>query len=218
MFRKTLLLLSLFFALKSMDAQTYPSAVPELQIAYYGEFMFHPGAKVGLSLPFSEWTKERPQQTKRRGKYAIVKQKEFRLGSNLSFYNIPRNHTGYLLNAELTYRRSKFYSFRPEKKGQLEYAIGLGYFRYSLHGTTFRPDGGSFKEINGNGGAFMPSVALSWGGNFRWKDGRNGRYFIKPVLLAEIPFGTGLQLITVVEAGIAIPLDIKGFDIQKNKK
>lgn len=207
--------LIILFLTKNLEAQNYGSPVPEIQVAYYGEFLFHPGAKVGISLPFSTWRTEKPQETKRRGEYAIVKQKELRIGSNLSFYNIVRNHTGYLLNAELTYRRSKFYSFRPEKKGQLEYAIGLGYFRYSLHGTTFKPDGDSFKEINGKGGAFMPSFAIGYGGNFKWKGERNARYYVKPILLAEIPFGYAFQFTTVLEAGIAVPLDIKGFDVNK---
>jgi hypothetical protein len=214
MHKSLFLFLIILFLAKNLEAQKGGSPLPEIQVAYYGEFLFHPGAKVGISLPFWEWRTEKPQSSKRRGDYAIVKQKELRLGSNLSFYNIVRNHTGFLLNAELTYRRSKFYSFRPEKKGQLEFAFGMGYFRYRLHGTTFQPDGESFKEINGNGGAFMPSLSASYGGTFKYQGTHAARYYLKPIMLAEIPFGTALQVTTVLEAGIALPLGIKGFAVK----
>lgn len=215
--KKIVLLFFLSLTSSLAFAQEYGGAVPELQVSYFGEFIFHPGAKVGISLPFSEWTKLRQQQSKRRGEYSIVKQKELRLGGNVGFYNIVRNHTGYFANVDLTWRRSKYYSYRPEKKGQIELGIGLGYFRYRLHGTTFTPNGDSFDEINGNGGAFLPSFLFGYGGTFRYQGERNARYFLRSSFSAEIPFGYAFQFITALEAGIAIPLKIKGFEVQKGK-
>lgn len=215
--RITFLLVLCFFSC-GLYAQNYGGAVPEFQFAYFGEFFFHPGAKAGISFPFTEWSKEKMQETKRRGVYAIVKQKELRVGGNVGFYNIVRNHTGYFSNLELTFRRSKFYSFRPEKKGHLELGLGVGYFRYRLHGTTFKPTEEGFEEIRGNGGAFMPSFSVGYGGTFRWNGERNARYFLKSSAYGEVPFGTALQIITALEAGVSIPLNIKGFEVKQGER
>ena len=76
--QKYILIGLLSFLAEMTLAQSYPEPVPELQVAYFGEFLFHPGAKVGLSLPFYQWRTEKPQSSKRKGDYAIVKQKELR--------------------------------------------------------------------------------------------------------------------------------------------
>lgn len=198
-----------------VSAQLTSNYQPEVQVAYFGETFFRPGAKIGINLPFEEWRKEKPQETRRRGQYAIIKEFQSRIGANVGFYHQVRNHNGYFFNTELTLRRSKFYSFRPEKKGILDFTIGLGYFRYQLLGTTFTPDGDSFREINGNGGAYLPSIGFAWGGTLKWQGGHNARYYVKSNVMAEVPFGTALQFILSAELGVAVPVQLQFFNPKK---
>ena len=63
-----------------------------------------------------------------------------------------------------------------------------------------------FEEINGNGNAFMPTVAVAWGRNLRFVKSIDMRYYIKPTFMFEMPVGIGTHPRFALEIGVASTL------------
>ncbi len=200
------IILLTFLLGKNANAQDSPFQQTEIQVSYFGEFLAHPGMKIGISHPILFGKKEKERKPKYRDPYIWTKHRMIRVGGNLGFYHQVNNHNGYFANAELTYQKVKTKSYDPNRYKSFEVSIGAGYFRYQLIGTTFKTEGDSFKEINGGGNAFMPSISVAWGSNIKWIKSANVRYFVKPVVFFEIPFGTGFQTHAALEVGVAMPL------------
>lgn len=208
MSKKTLTLAWLMlgcYALIAQNGLTLPTKKLEYQLAYFGEFFAHPGVKLGASYPFFQKVKTKEKQKK---KYELVKTKvhQWRVGSNLAFYHQVDNHNGYLWNVELTYRRSKNKSKKSNKWKHFEASYGLGFYHYELLGKTFQTADSGFEEINGNGNAFLQSIAIAWGKNIRLIKAADVRYYFKPTLYLETPAGTGTQARFVMEIGLATSL------------
>ena len=189
-----------------LSAQSLFSQPPEFQLSYFGEFIFHPGVKAGIHFPFSSSTKLKTKQNRKRGRFTKTKFKQLKLGGNIGFYQQKQHLTGYLLNAELTYQRTNNKSFRPNKFSHFEAAIGIGYYRYQLKGTTFTTDGNSFQEKNGNGNALMPSLSVGWGRTLPFIKKTDIRSFVKSSLYLEMAHGTSVLPHYVLEIGFATSL------------
>jgi len=128
---------------------------------------------------------------------------QWKVGSNLAFYNQVNNHNGFLFNVELTYQKIKNKSKKPNKLKYFDASVGLGYFHYELIGKTFQSTENGFEEINGNGNAFMPTIAVAWGRNLRFVKSMDMRYYVKPTFMAETPVGVGTHLRFALEIGLA---------------
>jgi len=198
-----------------LSAQSLFSQPPEFQLSYFGEFMYHPGVKAGIHFPFSSSTKLKTKENRKRGRFTKTKFKQLKLGGNIAFYQQRQHLTGYLANVELTYQRTKNKSFNPNKFKHFEAAIGLGYYRYQLKGTTFSTDGNTFQESNGNGNAFLPSLSVAWGRTIPFIKKTDVRTFIKSSLYFEMPHGIGVLPHYVWEAGFATSLTSKKSNHEK---
>lgn len=204
------LLTLLFFGscLLQITAQSTPDLPPkklEYQIAYFGEFIGHPGMKIGVAYPFAQKLKTKDKQKR---KYTLTKTRihQWKAGANLAFYHQVNNHNGYLFNIELTYQKIRNKSKKPNKFKYFDASIGLGYFHYELSGKTFQATENGFEEINGNGNALMPSLSVAWGKNIRFVKSANVRYYVKPTILLELSAGTGTHTRFALEIGVATTL------------
>ena len=200
-----LVLGSYYLNLTAQSTFQVPAKKLEYQIAYFGEFIGHPGIKLGATYPFAQKLRTKDKQKK---KYLLTKSsiRQWKVGTNLAFYHQINNHNGYLLNVELTYQKIKNKSKKPTKFKYFDASIGLGYFHYELIGKTFQSTESGFQEINGNGNALMPSLAVAWGKNIRFVKSMNMRYYVKPTVLLELPAGTGAHTRFALEIGVASTL------------
>jgi len=179
-----------------------PTKKLEYQIAYFGEFIGHPGFKIGAAYLFAQKLKTKKKEKKH---YTLTKNRihQWKIGSNLAFYNQVNNHNGYLFNIELTYQKIRNKSKKPNKFNYFDASVGLGYFHYELIGKTFQATENGFEEIKGNGNALMPSFAVAWGKNIQFVKSVDMRYYIKPTILVELPAGTGTHTRFALEVGLA---------------
>lgn len=193
---------SYFLNLTAQSSLQLPTKKIEYQIAYFGEFIGHPGIKLGATYPIFQKLKAK---NKEKRKYTLTKTKiqQWKVGTNLAFYNQVNNHNGYLFNVELTYQKIKNKSKKPNKFTYFDASIGLGYFHYELIGKTFQPTENGFEEINGNGNALMPSLAVAWGRNIQFVKSMDMRYYVKPTILVETPAGTSAHVRFALEIGLA---------------
>lgn len=179
---------------------------PEFRIAYFGDYLARPGAKLGVAYAFAQKTKEKSKPLNREENYILTKIHRLEIGGSFTFYHHPGDHNGYLFNAELLWHRIRNRSYKTRYR-HFEAGIGLGYFRYQLLGTTFEPNGdGSFKEKNGGGNAFMPSLFAAWGMNLRFIKATDVRCYVKPLVMFEIPYGAGARGHFAFEAGLSSSL------------
>lgn len=202
-------LITFFSFLSSIHAQSFLSNTPEFQVSYFGELFVHPGAKIGIHFPFYEKNKLKYRNRKRKGDFTLTKNRKLKLGSNLAFYRQGKNHKGYLSNIELTFHNTRNRSYKPDKYRHFEASVGMGYFRYALSGTTFTPDGDSFKDIKGNGNALMPSISIGTGKSLKFIKSIDVRYFVKGSNYFEIPHGLGKLKHFALEIGFASTLTSK---------
>lgn len=194
---------SLFLKTYAQSSLDLPPKKLEYQVAYFGEFFAHPGLKIGANYPFFQKIRTKEKRNK---DFVITKIHQWKVGSNLAFYHQQNNHNGFLWNAELTYQLIKNKSKKPNKFKYFETSLGLGFYHYELIGKTFQSTENGFEEINGNGNAFMPSLAVAWGKNIRLIKSADVRYYVKPTLYLETPAGTGAQPRFVFEIGLATSL------------
>ena len=177
----------------------------EVEVSYFGEMMWHPGAQIGVNFPYTERSVAREKENKKRGSYFVERKRQFIFGGNISAYVQPDNHLGLLTNAEFGYRSLKTKSFKPEKIKFWEVDLGLGFYHYDLAGRTFISTESGFEEIRGNGKAFMPSLSLATGRSLRISSLRV-LWFNKITAAWEIPFNIGSQYHFIFQSGFAIPL------------
>lgn len=196
---------SYFLNVTAQSALQLPAKKLEYQIAYFGEFIAHPGIKLGVTYPIFQKSKIKDKEKK---KYTLTKTKikQWKIGSNLAFYHQVKNHNGILFNVELTYQKIKNKSKKPNKQQYFDASIGLGYFHYELIGKTFQSTENGFEEINGNGNAFMPTVAVAWGRNLEFVKRMDMRYYVKPTVMLETPAGTSAHVRFALEIGVASTL------------
>ncbi|MEM8892216.1 MAG: hypothetical protein AAGD28_29825, partial [Bacteroidota bacterium] len=177
----------------------------EIEVSYFGEMMWHPGAQIGVNFPYTERSVAREKESKKRGTYFVERKRQFIFGGNIAAYVQPDNHFGLLSNAEFGYRSLKTKSFKPEKIKFWEVDLGLGFYHYDLAGRTFISSESGFEEIKGNGNAFMPSLSFSTGRSLKISSLRL-LWFNKLTAAWEIPFNIGSQYHFIFQSGFAIPL------------
>ncbi|MEL6253899.1 MAG: hypothetical protein AAFR87_17960 [Bacteroidota bacterium] len=189
-------------------AQVEPAgewASMEIEVSYFGEMMWHPGAQIGVNFPYTERSIAREKKNKKRGTYFVERKRQFILGGNVAAYSQPNNHFGLLTNAEFGYRSLKSKSFKAEKIKFWEVDLGLGFYHYELAGSTFIKTESGFEEIKGNGNAFMPSLSIATGRSLRLSSLKI-LWFNKISAAWEIPFNIGSQYHFIFQSGFAIPL------------
>ena len=114
--KKILILsLALIFGLE-LKAQEPTRQFP-LAISYFSHTLYQPGAKLGTSWTFRSWPAEGS---------ADQKQKSLYLSPQLGYYALPNDHSNWLINVELGYRRLKL-----DKRRFVAFSFGLGYFHRS---------------------------------------------------------------------------------------
>jgi len=207
LFFTLIFLMTLQWSLIAQSPLELPSKKLEYQFGYFGEFFAHPGVKIGAAYPFAQKLKTKERHSKKY-KETVLKTKihQWKVGGNFAFYHQVNNHNGWLFNAELTYQKIKNKSCKPNKLKYFDVSIGLGYFHYDLVGKTFQSTENGFEEINGNGNAFMPTVAVAWGRNLRFVKSVDMRYYIKPTFMFEMPVGIGVHPRFALEIGVASTL------------
>ena len=197
-----LLLFCISFSVLAQSDIDLPTKKLEYQFSYFGEFIAHPGVKLGVNYPIWQKAKSKDRQKKN---YLLTKTKikQWKIGTNAAFYHQVNNHNGYLWNVELTYQTIKTKSKKPNKLKYFDASFGLGYYHYELIGKTFQSTENDFEEINGNGNALMPTLAVAWGRNIRFMKETDVRYYVKPTLLFEMPAGTSFHTRFALEIGLA---------------
>jgi len=123
-----------------------PTRRPELSVAYFGEFLLHPGVLVGMSVPLA-------------GKGTGAVHHTVVVAGNAAGYVHIRNHTGVLVDAEVGIRLTSRSRFR------FEGFAGLGYLHTFLDGPVYAVDDDGVDRVVDRGRpSFMPtaSVGVGW--------------------------------------------------------
>jgi hypothetical protein len=166
-----------------------------LNISYFGEFVTHPGIKLGAEYPLALRVKEKI------GSKGKQKRREHLLftGGNLGFYRHKRNHFGAFLNAELGYRKTRTKGFKTEG------AIGIGYFRTFLDGRTYEvKDNGEVETIKLAGrNKLMYSFSFGIGKDLYQKYQVPISWIVKPTLFVETPYNNGFLPHFALELGVS---------------
>ncbi|MEM8892476.1 MAG: hypothetical protein AAGD28_31135, partial [Bacteroidota bacterium] len=58
----------------NLQAQVEPAgewASMEIEVSYFGEMMWHPGAQIGVNFPYTERSVAREKESKKRGTYFV---------------------------------------------------------------------------------------------------------------------------------------------------
>ncbi len=181
-----------------------------LKAGYFGEFLVHPGVKVGLEYTLWRKDKQKIRYWKRKDKeYAKSRTRTIFMAGNTAAYYHPNNHTGTFLNFEVGYRKYKNKNKKSSRAHRIKFkeiAVGYGYYRYFLHGTTLKWNGDDFVRTLGTQGAFMPYFGFGWGRDFSLKGKQTHSWHVRPVIFLEIPYGTLGLLHYAIEMGWSFPL------------
>ncbi len=170
-------------------------AFAQIDFSYLGHLGTHPGAKIGIQVPYKKTNIEK--QRKRRVK---IKYKEKLLTLDAGFYHLPNTHTGTFIQAGWGYRRTKQRGFK------LETFFNTGYWKVYNAGTTF--------EVSNNG--FVSEVEraargywlLGWSWGFGrdlsiYKD-RPFAWHIRPGISLQLPYNTTVNVLPMLEAGVTV--------------
>lgn len=182
--RKPATILFIFLILQSafgQEAQKAERIVP-VSFSYYGELIFHPGAKVSVEFPL--WSKTKTKELKNRSK---TKQRSVLLIPGAGFYVHPENHTAVFANVEAGYRKIS------AKSGfKIEGLLGIGYHAKINAGTTFVvEDDGSISEKKVAGRSyFTTQIGLGLGQDLFVKKQIPVAWHIRPYVVFWIPYNT----------------------------
>ena len=194
MMRKTLLLtLSLLPVVLLAQQKKYvkQDLMTNLNLkgSYFGEFVSHPGFKLGVETPYAVRMKEKRRVTKEKSKL---------LSASLGFYHHVDNHYGTFLLAEAGRRGARPKGFTTE------HWVGLGFFRSWLASPTFEvSDDGEVNQVIGAGrNRLMLSMAAGWGWDFSRSLNIPIVFNLKPTLFFEIPHNNAIMPRVALDVGI----------------
>ncbi|UTW62767.1 hypothetical protein KFE98_01020 [bacterium SCSIO 12741] len=128
------------------------------RISYYGNFLTHPGIKLGMDWHLIHVNKEkiRGEKTKNIHKYLMVT-------PSIAFYTHPQSHKGLLIAADLQWNR---YGKRGFYTGV---SAGIGYYTKFNSGETLEvsTDGSVKSKSVSSRGYFTPSIGGELGQRFK---------------------------------------------------
>lgn len=191
-----LLVASLFstLAFGQTDSSNMASRPLLLSVSYFGETITHYGFSVGADAPLHTWhrQKERSDGTLKTRDHAWV------AGLHLAAYWHPRSHYGVILYPTLGYTRTK------TRGAFFQTGISLGYMRVFLDGETYQVNsGGELERVRlASRGAFLPGVYIGWGKDLSRTTGIPLIWQVKPSLLLQIPYNTGVLPRLALEVGV----------------
>jgi hypothetical protein len=211
---RKLMLLMLLIASFGSSAQEQPTKVIDQRfqsgglpfyVSYYGNFLTHPGIKMGLdwNLFMIEKTKEKRRRPKTIRKVLLVT-------PAISYYTHNASHNGLLASTDLAWRRySKNLFYR-------EISVGVGYFkRYNAGDTWDVMEDGAVTNVGASSrGYFSPSVSLSLGKRFNKQDPSPISVFTKLNSNLLVDYNASMSVELSVELGLRI---IRGWGINANK-
>lgn len=183
----------LFFQQPAVAQRFAPEGVP-VSFSYYGELLFHPGAKVSVEFPL--WMKSKEKELKNRTK---VRQRRLLLIPGAGFYVHPQNHTGVFLNVEACYRK-----ITPKSGFKLEGLTGIGYQARINAGTTYVvDDDGSVSEKQVAGRSYFTcQLGLGFGQDLYVKKQIPLAWHIRPYAVFSMPYNTTVMTSFDLEMGI----------------
>ncbi|RYC66620.1 hypothetical protein [Spirosoma sordidisoli] len=160
-----------------------------IRLGYYGETVTHYGLKVAYERPVWGHVNVRNQATK-----------QFLIAPSLAAYRHPKNHIGFILSPELTYRRV------GRRGGLFDLCVAPAYFRYFLDGTTYQAKAdGDFERVRLAGGsAFMPTVSVGVGRDLSVKHHLPLSWYTRLNLMQQRPYNTGELKRFALEAGVIL--------------
>lgn len=147
---KKALILCIFFVLTCQSiAQTKSETIPIL-VGFMGHAALHPGIKIGTRFNLKSWNREAENLTKVKSLY---------ISPQMGIYTYPNVHTGYLVNADIGYRRIK-----SHKQKYSAFSIGFGFLNQSqLTNVTVNLNDGSKDKNRVNWGWFLPTLNYEFG-------------------------------------------------------
>lgn len=159
-------------------------------VGYYGETITHYGLKVGVERSFHQWS-----HVKRSGR---IKTYDVIGGLALAAFRHPYNHYGLIAQTELGLRRTK------SRGAVFEVGLSGGYLRTVLDGETYQvADNGSLARIRFAGrNALLVGLYTAWGKDFSRTTNLPLLCRIKPALLLQTPYNTGVLLRFALEIGV----------------
>ncbi|MDC7225036.1 MAG: hypothetical protein PQJ60_14905 [Spirochaetales bacterium] len=156
-----------------------------LSVAYFGEFITHPGLVVSLEMPF--------HTSKGHECFATVR------GGGYYHY---MNHKALFIGSELGYR----YTF---KNGlDLHALAGVNYMHKFLDGDIYEmTDSGEVDEVTDYGSShFMPNIACGFGYTFAQDSSHPTNLYFRAELFGEYPYNT--YMLPHVAATLGLRMDI----------
>lgn len=163
-----------------------------ISISYFGEFLTHPGAKLGLE-------------------YILLEKNGNKLisGFNLGYWGQYRISNNLFAVADIGYR----YTFRSGFF--LEAIVGAGYNHIIPDGKIYNYSGGVISQGSNTGyGVFMPVGSIGIGYHLGYEKGNPGaQLYLRPTFFGQFPVANTFIPNIALEAGITIPIGSTG----KNK-
>jgi hypothetical protein len=159
-----------------------------LSLSYFGEMISHPGFRVGLEVPVTEW--------------GDSNQNHVTIGPSIGLFCHKRYQTSYFFINDFTYRRAG-------KKGSFYSAgIGIGFQNSQVPNTYYPLKDGSAHKLNANHWYMLADLSFSLDKKMNFIKEKEVHVFIKPQLLIAYPnFPTSLGYF-VFEVGIKHKINI----------
>ena len=191
-FIKPLLLLFTLLGFKPLVAQDY--SIPKLQtsVGYFGEFITHPGVKLGMS-----YTIKQKSKNKKSGK---VINKGWLTGANITFYRHKFNHKALMLTGFIGRQRIGNTGFL------MQLNFETGYMASFLDGEVYEWNGNTIEK----GKKGSSHAIFGFNGSIGWDFGKRtslpATFAIVPHLYFQAPFNTTVLLRTALAIQITYKL------------
>ena len=159
--KNTLTLIALYFLGNALFAQTETSGFP-ISIGYFSHTGYQPGVKVGTHFDLKNWETEAENK-----KGDFTKYKSYYVSPQIGFYSWINNHSSFLINADIGYKRIK-----SRKRNYSAWSVGLGYLNQSqiTHWVVHLNDG-SKDKVRNNRGWFLSTINYEFGKEINSKIG-----------------------------------------------
>jgi len=173
-----------------------PSLNKSIQVAYFGESVYHPGLKLAFEYVLIDKVSRRSVRKNTRTK--VINRQIFVNGHMAGFYH-PNNSSVLLLGSEIGYRKIK------TKGWQKSIGVGLAYAHTFLDHPTYTLDEtNTIEQIPAAGQSGMAAMASVSFGRDLWKPKQIPvAWYIKPMVLIQTPYNHVAALRLIGEVGIS---------------
>lgn len=146
-------------------------------ISYYGEFITHPGLKIGLDYEIKHWEKNRT----RKKKESLINQNSILLSPTIGFYSHRAYQTGLFILPEMCYNREKL------NGNFFQAGIGFGYMRTFLPDTYRLNELGEIEKIHAGYNYFVSTGFVTFGRQIKAIKKLQLAVFTKPQVMYAAP-------------------------------